>query len=221
MPQVPWAASAVEARAVASLLPYAGNARTHSPEQVAQIAASILEFGFVAPVLVDERGEIIAGHGRVLAAQSLGLATVPTIVRAGLTEAQKAALRLADNRIALNAGWDEALLQAELAKLQEMGGIDLALTGFDGAEIERLLAGLDPVATRRLPARRLPTVPRQTRGWQRASRPRTPPTPNRTRRAERSPAPATSGCSASTGCSAPTAPGPAMSRGCSAARGRT
>ncbi|MDI3306252.1 MAG: site-specific DNA-methyltransferase [Acetobacteraceae bacterium] len=147
MPQAPWAASAVEARAVAPLLPYAGNARTHSPEQVAQIAASILEFGFVAPVLVDERGEIIAGHGRLLAAQSLGLDTVPTIVRAGLTEAQKAALRLADNRIALNAGWDEALLAAEVAKLQEMGGIDLALTGFDGAEIERLLAGLEPVAT--------------------------------------------------------------------------
>ena len=117
MPQAPWAASAVEARAVASLLPYAGNARTHSPEQVAQIAASILEFGFVAPVLVDERGELIAGHGRLLAAQSLGLDTVPTIVRAGLTEAQKAAYRLADNRIALNAGWDEALLQAELDAL--------------------------------------------------------------------------------------------------------
>ena len=147
MPEAPWAASAVEARALASLLPHAGNARTHSPEQVAQIAASILEFGFVAPVLVDERGEIIAGHGRLLAAQSLGLASVPTIVRAGLSPAQKAALRLADNRIALNAGWDEALLQAELAKLQEMGGIDLALTGFEPAEIERLLAGLDPLAT--------------------------------------------------------------------------
>ncbi|WP_270933579.1 ParB/Srx family N-terminal domain-containing protein [Falsiroseomonas oryzae] len=143
MPQAPWAASAVEARAVASLLPYAGNARTHSAEQVAQIAASILEFGFVAPVLVDERGEIIAGHCRLLAAKSLGLETVPTIVRAGLSEVQKAAYRLADNRIALNAGWDEALLAAEVAKLQEMGGIDLALTGFDGAEIERLLAGLE------------------------------------------------------------------------------
>ncbi|WP_270936293.1 site-specific DNA-methyltransferase [Falsiroseomonas oryzae] len=143
MPQVPWAASAVEARAVASLLPYAGNARTHSAEQVAQIAASILEFGFVAPVLMDERGELIAGHGRLLAAKSLGLDTVPTIVRGGLTEAQKAAYRLADNRIALNAGWDEALLAAEVAKLQDMGGVDLALTGFDGAEIERLLAGLE------------------------------------------------------------------------------
>ncbi|WP_240048488.1 ParB N-terminal domain-containing protein [Crenalkalicoccus roseus] len=146
MPQAPWSASAVEARAVASLLPYAGNARTHSAEQVAQIAASILEFGFVAPALVDERGELIAGHGRLLAAKSLGLDTVPTIVRAGLSEAQKAAYRLADNRIALNTGWDEALLAAELAKLQEMGGVDLALTGFDGAEIERLLAGLETEA---------------------------------------------------------------------------
>jgi DNA modification methylase len=143
MPQAPWAASAVEARAVAALLPYAGNARTHSADQVAQIAASILEFGFVAPVLVDERGEIIAGHGRLLAAKSLGLDTVPTIVRAGLSDAQKAAYRLADNRIALNAGWDEALLAAEVAKLQEMGGVDLALTGFEGAEIDRLLAGLE------------------------------------------------------------------------------
>jgi len=143
MPQAPWSASAVEARAIASLLPYAGNARTHSPEQVAQIAASILEFGFVAPVLVDEGGELIAGHGRLLAAKLLGLETVPTIVRAGLTEAQKAAYRLADNRIALNAGWDEALLAAEMAKLQEAGGIDLALTGFDAGEIDRLLAGLE------------------------------------------------------------------------------
>ncbi len=143
MHQPHWAASAVEVRAVAALLPYAGNARTHSAEQVAQIAASILEFGFVAPVLVDERGEIIAGHGRLLAAKSLGLDAVPTIVRAGLTEAQKAAYRLADNRIALNAGWDEALLAAEVAKLQEMGGVDLALTGFDAGELDRLLAGLE------------------------------------------------------------------------------
>ncbi|MCK8787251.1 ParB N-terminal domain-containing protein [Roseomonas sp. NAR14] len=147
MPQAPWSASAVEARAVAALLPYAGNARTHSPEQVAQIAASILEFGFVAPVLVDERGELIAGHGRLLAAKSLGLEMVPTIVRAGLTEAQKAAYRLADNRIALNAGWDEALLAAEVAKLQEMGGIDLALTGFDAGELDRLLAGMEVPTT--------------------------------------------------------------------------
>jgi ParB-like chromosome segregation protein Spo0J len=147
MVQIPWSASAVEARPVASLLPYVRNARTHSPEQVAQIAASIVEFGFVAPILVDEHGEVIAGHGRLEAAKSLGLATVPTIVRQGLTEAQKAAYRLADNRIALNAGWDEALLAQELAQLQQMGELDLGLTGFEAAEIERLLAGLDAVAT--------------------------------------------------------------------------
>jgi DNA modification methylase len=143
MPHAPWSASAVEARAVTTLLPYAGNARTHAPEQVAQIAASIIEFGFVAPVLVDEHGVLIAGHGRLLAAKSLGLETVPTIVRAGLTEAQKAAYRLADNRIALNAGWDEALLAAEVARLQEMGDVDLALTGFGADELDRLLAGLE------------------------------------------------------------------------------
>ena len=142
MPNSPWTASTVKQRSVAKLLPYAGNARTHSPEQVAQIAASILEFGFVAPVLVDEAGEIIAGHGRVEAAKSLGLATVPTITRAGLTDAQKIAYRLADNRIALNAGWDEALLAAEFAKVQEMGDLDLALTGFDFDETDRLLATL-------------------------------------------------------------------------------
>jgi ParB-like chromosome segregation protein Spo0J len=143
MPHAPWSASAVEARAVTTLLPYAGNARTHAPEQVAQIAASIIEFGFVAPVLVDEHGVLIAGHGRLLAAKSLGLETVPTIVRAGLTEAQKAAYRLADNRIALNAGWDEALLAAEVSKLQELGDVDLALTGFGADELDRLLAGLE------------------------------------------------------------------------------
>jgi DNA modification methylase len=86
---------------------------------------------------------LIAGHGRLLAAKSLGLETVPTIVRAGLTEAQKAAYRLADNRIALNAGWDEALLAAEVAKLQELGEVDLALTGFGADELDRLLAGLE------------------------------------------------------------------------------
>lgn len=120
MPETPWTASAVRQRSVAKLLPYARNARTHSPEQVAQIAASIQEFGFVAPILIDERGELIAGHGRLQAAQSLGLRSVPTITREGLTEAQKMAYRLADNRIALNAGWDERLLAEEFAKMQDL-----------------------------------------------------------------------------------------------------
>jgi DNA modification methylase len=148
MAETPWTASAVKQRPVAKLLAYAGNARTHGAEQVAQIAASILEFGFVAPVLIDEAGEIIAGHGRVEAAKTLGLKTVPTITREGLTDAQKIAYRLADNRIALNAGWDESLLAAEFAKLQEMGDLDLALTGFDFEETDRLLATLaTPAAT--------------------------------------------------------------------------
>ena len=124
------------------LVPYARNARTHSDEQVAQIAASIADFGFNNPVLVDERGEIIAGHGRVLAARKLGLAEAPVIVLAHLSEAQRRAFRLADNRIALNAGWDEALLREELVALRE-ADFDLDVTGFDLDEIERLLAEPD------------------------------------------------------------------------------
>jgi len=127
------------------LAPYARNARTHSDEQVAQIAASIAEFGFNNPVLVDERGEIIAGHGRILAARKLGLKTAPVIVLAHLTEAQKRAFRIADNRIAENAGWDEAMLREELAALRE-AEFELDLVGFDLDEIERLLAGPETMA---------------------------------------------------------------------------
>ena len=130
---------AVERRPIDHLIPYASNARTHSDEQIAQIAASIAEFGFNNPVLVDERGEIIAGHGRVLAARKLGLETAPVIVLAHLSEAQRRAFRLADNRIAQNAGWDEALLREELAALRE-ADFELDVTGFDLEEIERLLA---------------------------------------------------------------------------------
>jgi len=103
--------------AVAALVPYAENARTHSEAQVAQIAASIAEFGFVNPVLVDAAGVLVAGHGRVMAAKRLGMAVVPAIRLAHLTEAQARALRLADNQIALNSGWDEALLAAEIARI--------------------------------------------------------------------------------------------------------
>ncbi len=124
---------------VASLVPYAANARTHSDSQVAQIAASIAEFGFVNPVLVDAAGVLVAGHGRVLAAKRLGLASVPAIRLAHLTEAQARALRLADNQIALNSGWDEALLAAELARIRE-DGFDLALLGFDQVALDALLA---------------------------------------------------------------------------------
>ena len=144
-PPAQWAASVIEQRPVLSLLPYAANARTHSDAQVAQIAASISEFGFVNPVLVDEGGEIIAGHGRVMAAKLLGMATVPTIERGGLSDAQRRALRLADNKLAMNSGWDEALLAAELTALSGME-FDLDLTGFDTSELDALIRG-EPAAS--------------------------------------------------------------------------
>jgi ParB-like chromosome segregation protein Spo0J len=128
---------------VASLVPYAANARTHSEAQVVQIAASIAEFGFVNPVLVDAAGVLVAGHGRVLAAKRLGLASVPAIRLAHLTEAQARALRLADNQIALNSGWDEALLAAELTRIRDEGAVDLDVLGFSGLELDQLLAAAD------------------------------------------------------------------------------
>lgn len=132
-----WPADAVERRPVASLMTYAANARTHSAEQVAQIAASVQEWGWTTPVLVDEAGQIIAGHGRVLAAQKLGLTEVPVMVARGWSEAQKRAYVLADNKLALNAGWDLDLLRGELDGLN-LDGFDLALTGFDAAELGKL-----------------------------------------------------------------------------------
>jgi DNA modification methylase len=123
---------------VADLVPYARNSRTHSDAQVAKIAASIAEFGFLNPVIVDGENGIVAGHGRILAAQKLGLAQVPTIAAAHLTEAQKRAYVLADNRLALDAGWDEDLLRIEMFDLQNEG-FDLNLTGFSDEEIGNLL----------------------------------------------------------------------------------
>jgi DNA modification methylase len=125
------------------LVPYAKNARTYSPEQVAQIAASIAEFGFNAPILVDSNAGIIAGHGRLLAARKLGLAEVPVVVLDHLSETQRRAYILADNRLALNAGWDEKVLAAELRDL-ESDGVDLALVGFSDDELEALLVGDGP-----------------------------------------------------------------------------
>ena len=125
------------------LVPYAKNARTHSPEQVAQIAASIAEFGFNAPILVDSNAGIIAGHGRLLAARKLGLAEVPVVVLDHLSETQRRAYVIADNKLALNAGWDEKILAAELHDL-EQDGVDLALVGFSDDELEDLLAGDEP-----------------------------------------------------------------------------
>lgn len=117
---------------------YSKNARTHSAEQVQQIAASISQFGFTNPLLIDERGGLIAGHGRLAAALSLGMVEVPTIMLAGLSENQKRAYVLADNKIALNAGWDEEMLAAEILALSDEG-FDMALTGFTDDEIADLL----------------------------------------------------------------------------------
>lgn len=119
------------------LLPYARNARTHSIDQVKQIAASITEFGFTNPILIDEEGRIIAGHGRVMAAKTLGLEDVPTITIAGLSDAQRRAYILADNKLALNAGWDMEMLRMELGEL-DADGFDLELTGFSQDEISQI-----------------------------------------------------------------------------------
>jgi DNA modification methylase len=127
-------------RPLGELIPYARNPRTHTDAQVAQIAASIREFGWTNPVLVDGANGIIAGHGRVLAARKLGLEQVPVIELGHMSEAQRRAYVLADNQLALNAGWDEALLRLELADLSELG-FDLGLIGFGAGELERLLAG--------------------------------------------------------------------------------
>lgn len=133
----------IEYRPLANLIPYARNARTHTPAQVAQIAASIVEFGWTNPILVDGGNGIIAGHGRVLAAAQLGLSEVPVIELAHLTPNQRRAYIIADNRLAELAGWDDELLRLELAELRDLD-FDLDLTGFDDAAIAELLAGDEP-----------------------------------------------------------------------------
>ena len=135
----------IERWPVERLQPYARNARTHSDEQVAQVAASIVEFGWTSPILVGADGVIIAGHARLLAARKLKMVEVPVIVLGHLTEAQRRALVLADNRLALDAGWDEEMLRVELASLQE-DGFDLDIVGFTDEELEDLLR--DPEETR-------------------------------------------------------------------------
>ncbi|WP_198368775.1 site-specific DNA-methyltransferase [Roseomonas rosulenta] len=140
-----WPADTVERRLVASLLPYARNARTHSEAQVAQIAAAIREWGWTVPVLVDEAGQLIAGHGRVLAAKALGLLDVPAMVARGWSESDKRAYALADNKLTLNAGWDADLLKGELFELRSEG-FDLGLTAFGADEVAGLLGDLAEVA---------------------------------------------------------------------------
>ncbi len=133
-----WPADKVERRAISDLIPYVSNSRTHSEEQVAQIAASMKEWGWTNPVLVDETGMIIAGHGRILAAQKLGYDEAPVMEAEGWSDAQKRAYVIADNKLALNADWDNELLANELAGLDDYD-FDLSLIGFDEDELATLL----------------------------------------------------------------------------------
>ncbi len=125
---------------IKELIPYCNNSRTHSDEQVLQIASSIKEFGFTNPVLIDDQGGIIAGHGRIMAAQKLKMDEVPTITLSGLSEAQKKAYIIADNKLALNSGWDDELLKIELEQLKELD-FDLGLIGFSDDELALLMGG--------------------------------------------------------------------------------
>jgi ParB-like chromosome segregation protein Spo0J len=132
----------VEYRPIESLAPYANNPRTHSEEQIAQIAASIREFGFTNPILIDGNRRVIAGHGRFAAAKELGMEEVPCIDLRHLTEEQKRSYIIADNKITLNGGWNEDLLRVELTALKELGA-DLQLTGFDVTELADIMLGKD------------------------------------------------------------------------------
>ncbi len=134
-----WPADHVERWPLNRLIPFARNARTHSARQIDQIAASMHEWGWTNPVLVDEAGMIIAGHGRVEAAHKLGLQEAPVMVARGWSEPKKRAYVIADNKLALNAGWDDALLAAELTDLRDLS-FDIDLTGFDAGELEQLLS---------------------------------------------------------------------------------
>lgn len=127
-----------------SLIPYVNNARTHSDEQILQVASSIKEFGFTNPILIDEEGGIIAGHGRLMAAKKLNLTEVPTITLTNLTEAQKKAYVIADNKLALNADWDINLLKIEFNRLEDMN-FDLSLTGFDDFELKQFEDDIDDI----------------------------------------------------------------------------
>ena len=132
-----WPADKVERRPINGLIPYARNSRTHSDEQVAQIAASMKEWGWTNPVLVDEDGGIIAGHGRIMAARKLGMDEAPVMVAQGWTDAQKRAYVIADNKLALNAGWDEEALRIEFDELKTMD-FNIQATGFSIDEVQAL-----------------------------------------------------------------------------------
>jgi len=150
-------------RAVGDLIPDPRNARTHPKRQIDQLKASIEAFGFTNPILADPDGHIIAGHGRLQAARALGLSEVPTVILSGLSEIQKRALRIADNKIALNAGWDLEILQQELGELASLDvDIDLTLTGFSTGEIDVILGSADDPDDEVIPP--VPTKPRTKPG---------------------------------------------------------
>lgn len=132
----------MELVSISKLVPYVNNARTHSPEQIVKLRSSLREFGFINPVIIDKDFGIIAGHGRVMAAKEEGIDEVPCVFVDYLTEAQKKAYILADNRMAMDAGWDEELLRIEIEALQGMD-FDIGLAGFDDDEIADLFAGDD------------------------------------------------------------------------------
>jgi ParB-like chromosome segregation protein Spo0J len=183
-------ADRVELWPIDRLRPYERNPRTHSEAQVDQIAASMVEFGFTSPVLIDEQGGILAGHGRLIEARKLGLTEVPVIRFEHLSEAQKRAYRIVDNQLTLNSSWDEPLLAEETAWLRDER-FDLDLIGFDATELERLPALADGEA-----------ASDETR------------TRFRNRRRTRSATRATSGSWATTGCCAATLPRLPTSSGC-------
>lgn len=130
----------VENRLVSELIPYARNPRTHSDEQIAQIAASIREFGFMNPILIDDKGNVLAGHGRLAAARKLGMKEVPCVLHYHLSDTQRRAYILADNKLALNAGWDDEMLSIEIEELQG-AGFDLNILGFDDIDLAVLDIG--------------------------------------------------------------------------------
>jgi ParB/RepB/Spo0J family partition protein len=136
-------AKRIELWSIDRLIPYENNARTHSTEQVAQIAASIAEFGFTNPILVDQNNGIIAGHGRFAAAKELGLPQVPVVMLDHLSKAQRRAYILADNKLALNAGWDADLLKLELRALEEEDDFGLDVIGFSEQELSDLLGSME------------------------------------------------------------------------------
>jgi DNA modification methylase len=155
-----WLADRIEHWPIDKLLPYVRNARQHSDEQIAQIAASIAEFGFVNPILTGADGVLVAGHGRLAAARKLGLPTVPVVVLDHLTPTQRRALVLADNRLAELATWDDALLRIELEALQD-DGFDLDLTGFDADALAELLADEEPQIEGRTEDDAIPEMPEE------------------------------------------------------------